>query len=74
MSRALLEKAVKAAQLYQSSTRAPMRAQQKLYDRMRKAIHQVAEKYGASEMSVFDQVMERARILPPIYPTPGKDY
>ena len=74
MSKALLDKAVKAAQLYQGSMGTPIRVQQKLYGRMQKAIGAVAKEYGAPEISVFDQVTERARILQPIHPMPGKDY
>jgi len=74
VSKALLDKAVKAAQLYQGSMGTTIRVQQKLYGRMQKAISAVAKKYDAPEISVFDQVTERARMLPMVHPTPGKDY
>jgi hypothetical protein len=74
MSKALLDKALKAAQLYHGSMGLPVKTQQKFYARMRKAVTAVATKYGASEGTVHDQVTERAQSLGPIRPMPGKDY
>jgi hypothetical protein len=71
---ALIEKAVKAAQVYIGCEgQVRVRDEQKLYTQMRKAITRVADHYAIAEHDAAHQVTEEAKRRGPICPIPGKD-
>ena len=75
--KALLERAVKATQLYCGSAvggSMRVRDQQKLYDRMERAITAVVRKTGLSDQNVSDQIHAEARKRGCISPLPGHHY
>lgn len=74
VSKAQVEKAVKAAQLYHGSEGLYVKTQQRFYDRMMKLVNAIADKHGADRQSVFDQITAEARRRGKISPLPGKDY
>jgi hypothetical protein len=72
--KALLERAVKAAQLYCGSTGARIRDQQKLYKRLQRDVESVVKKSGADTQSAHDQIVAEAKKRGCIRGIPGKDY
>ena len=72
--KALLERAVKAAQLYCGSTGAHILDQQKLYKRLRRDVESVAKKSGMDTHSAHDQIVAEAKKRGCIRAVPGKDY
>lgn len=72
--KALLERAVKAAQLYCGSTGARVRDQQRLYERMQRNVEAVARKAGMDTDSTHEQIIAEAKRRGCIAPLPGKDY
>jgi hypothetical protein len=69
----LLEDAVKAARLYAGALSGPIKSQQRLYDRAKRAIARVAAKHNISSDDAFAQVFNEASRRGPLLPTPGKD-
>lgn len=72
--KALLERAVKAAQLYCGSEGARIQHQQRFYTRMDRAITAVAAKAGIDRQDANDQIIREARRRGCVIPRPGKDY
>lgn len=72
--KAMVERAVKAAQIYQGSAGSPMKYQQKLYERTERACQSIASKSGMDYNSVFEQVTEEAKRRGSITAQPGKHY
>jgi hypothetical protein len=73
-SKKTLDAAVDAARLYHGSTGAPLRAQQRLYEQMRRKCANIAKNLGVDEFDVRSQVQDEARRRGSIVPRPGKDY
>lgn len=72
--KAMLERAVKAAQLYCGSGSAlGIRDQQRLYARMLTAAKRVADRAGIDVGSAAEQIAREAKRRGCITPTPGKD-
>jgi len=67
-----VEKAVLAARLYHGSAGLPIRVQQRLYDRKRRAADAVRRRTGAQDAG--EQIEREALRLGPVMPSPGKDY
>ena len=72
--KALLERAVKAAQLYCGADGLYVKAQQRFYARMDKAITAVATKAGVDRQQAWNQIHAEAKRRGCIAPQPGKDY
>jgi len=72
--KALLERAVKAAQLYCGAECLYVKTQQRFYARMDKTINAVADKTGVDRQSAWDQILAEAKRRGCILPRPGKDY
>jgi len=72
--KALLERAVKAAQLYCGSMGAHVRYQQKLYVRLQRNVEAVARKAGTDANSAHEQIVAEAKRRGCISAMPGKDY
>jgi hypothetical protein len=73
-SKALLERAVKATQLYCGATGMHVRYAQKLYKRMFNATARVADTSGMSYGDVASQITAEAKKRGCLSPLPGKDY
>ncbi len=72
--KALLERAVKATQLYCGAEGTYVKTQQRFYTRMDKAISAVAQKSGVDRQSAWNQIQAEAKRRGCITPVPGKDY
>jgi len=72
--RAMIERAVKAAQIYHGSQGAPLKYQQKLYERMERAAQSVAKKVGMDFNNALDQITQEALRRGNITAMPGKHY
>lgn len=72
-SKAQLERAVKAAQLYAGALCSDIRTAQKLYNRAKRAAESIATSTGMSFADVFEQVSREASRRGSICPRPGKD-
>jgi hypothetical protein len=70
----MAERAVKAAQLYHGSHGSPLKYQQKLYERLERAVQSISRKSGMDYNNVFDQVSEEAKRRGNITAQPGKHY
>lgn len=69
-TRAQIDRAVRAARLYDGSLHSTaVRDQQRLYARLRAAMKPLE----AATSDAWEQVTSRARALGPLTPTPGKD-
>jgi len=74
-SKSTLDRAVREMQVYLGSVDyAPVRAQQKLQDRVRRSITKIEAQTGTLSPSVWDQLEASARSRGVVRPTPGKDY
>jgi len=69
----VLESAVKAARLYQSSSGCRLRDQQKLYASMMRKCRAVAKARDMSENDAFEQIAREAERQGALIPMPGKD-
>ena len=70
----LVDKAVKAAQMYIGSEGTPAKTQERFYRKMLAAVNKIASVSGMDSGDVLDKITARARSLGKISPMPGKDY
>lgn len=73
-SKALLEKAVAAAQLYCGSTSLNVKDAQRFYRRMNSAIDRVAAAAGMDHSAAAEQITAEARRRGCITPRPGQHF
>lgn len=73
-SKASLERAVKAAQLYAGAICADIKVAQKLYNKAKSAAFSIARTTGMDPDDVLQQISDEASRRGAICPIPGKDY
>jgi Skp family chaperone for outer membrane proteins len=69
-----IENAVKAAQIYQGSSGSRVRDQDRLYQRMERAVQSLAKKMNMDYNNAFDQITGEAQRRGAITAMPGKHY